>query len=421
MKKTDLKLWDGPLQQQTWRSPTSFSEPFEVFGAANFNDRKNIGNNKGGRRQMKKTEMVETPTRVTPASVTQDVATTLQSQAHECHALGDAQIPTGDTVFKAASLKKAKVEMPPTYLNLLLLQQVLETTDKHLSGGRNSKRDLKHMTECLRAQYTNFETSWKESMRSRTGDIYFQESSDLFFTAFEAVDKAYEAIAKAGDKAKTTTSKTTTTSKMATTSKTTTEAEGHLATGLVASKELENLLTGFEAAMAVETEEVKEPWERLGRIDYTDLSTLYPCSGVTVTPMTVTTPMVAWLTRGVPAPAPTPTEVKPVLTSTKGQAAARLELLCSVPLSKLPGLTFEPAMSPGEGETEALLPDSGEPEVMLPGDGETEAVLPDSGEPEAMLLGDRETEAVLPDSGEYYHLQVQANSKKIVQKNRCYF
>ena len=39
-------------------------------------------------------------------------------------------------------------------------------------------------------------------MRGRTGDIYFQESSDLFFTAFDAVDGAYEDIANAGAKLK---------------------------------------------------------------------------------------------------------------------------------------------------------------------------------------------------------------------------
>ncbi|MCP3871231.1 MAG: hypothetical protein GY703_24660, partial [Gammaproteobacteria bacterium] len=136
------------------------------------------------------------------------------------------------------------------------------------------------------------------------------------------------------------------------------------------------------AAMVVETEEVKEPWERLGRIDYTDLSTLNPCRGVTVTPTTVTTPTVALPTRKVPALAPTPTMVKPVVTTAN----------LPHPHTGWPDSGEPKAMSLDAIETGALLPDSGEPKAVLPGDGQTEAVLLDSREPMAMLLGDGETE-----------------------------
>jgi hypothetical protein len=53
----------------------------------------------GGQRRLKKTGTVATPTRVTPAPATKDVAPTLRSKADECHAIANEQIPTGDTVF----------------------------------------------------------------------------------------------------------------------------------------------------------------------------------------------------------------------------------------------------------------------------------------------------------------------------------
>ena len=94
--------------------------------------------------------------------------------------------------------------MPRVFLELVLLQDVLDAIGKHMSGDRITSWTLELLTGGLSSQYDRFEASWKEAMRSRTGDIYFQESCDLFHTAFEAVDGAYEDIASAGAKLKAT-------------------------------------------------------------------------------------------------------------------------------------------------------------------------------------------------------------------------
>jgi hypothetical protein len=65
-----------------------------------------------------------TPTMVMPALASQDVA------ADDCHAFIGVQIPKEETVFKTASLKKAKAEMPKTFLELVLLQDVLDAIGK---------------------------------------------------------------------------------------------------------------------------------------------------------------------------------------------------------------------------------------------------------------------------------------------------
>ena len=139
---------------------------------------------------------------VWPALASQDIAATLPSQTDDCHAVIGVLIPKEETVFATASLKKAKAEMPKTSLELVLLQQVLDTIGKHMDSNRISNGSLEFITECLSDHYERFEASWKKAMRSRIGDVYFQESAELCHTALRVVDKAYEDIANSGAKIK---------------------------------------------------------------------------------------------------------------------------------------------------------------------------------------------------------------------------
>jgi hypothetical protein len=79
---------------------------------------------------------------------------------------------------------------------------------------------------------------------------------------------------------------------------------------------------------------------------------------------------------------------------------AEIDTLAAAHDAKMNREVTPKARPPVAGETEAVLPDSGEPKAVLHVAGKTEAVLPDSGEPEAMPPVAGETEAVLPDSGE---------------------
>jgi hypothetical protein len=82
-----------------------------------------------------------------PALASQDVA------ADDCHIFAGVQIPKWDPVFKTASLRKAKAEMPKTYLELVLLKEVLDSVNEHMSAGRNSKGTVEIMTAALHAQF----------------------------------------------------------------------------------------------------------------------------------------------------------------------------------------------------------------------------------------------------------------------------
>ena len=93
-----------------------------------------------------------------------------------------------------------------------------------------------------------------------------------------------------------------------------------------------------------------------------DRSSPVPHKDAGVTPAAVTAPTVVQSKMVVPTP--TPTAGKPVMTTVEGQAtpsgnqaSAKLELLCSIPLAKLPGIVAKPAAVPVEAkaiaETEA--------------------------------------------------------------------
>ena len=174
-------------------------------------------------------------------------------------------------------------------------------------------------------------------MHSRTRDVYFQESWNLFQTAFQAVDGAYEDIANAGAKMKkamkttaTTTSKTATTSKMATN-------KTARAKSVQAKAAAEN--TRLEAMSTCE-------------------ATAIPDSGAKATTEASAIPY---------------SEAKAV-AEVEAQAIAEVE---------------------AQAITEADATAISEAKVWfwIPKARETEAVLPKTGKPKARLLGDGETDA----------------------------
>ena len=112
---------------------------------------------------------------VMPALASQDVAATFRSQADKCHAVADVKIPRWDPAFKISSLRKAKMEMPKTYMELVTLQEVLDSINKHISSGRNSNEALNLMETVLGVQFTNYEISWERSMHDIEGDALFDE------------------------------------------------------------------------------------------------------------------------------------------------------------------------------------------------------------------------------------------------------
>ena len=158
---------------------------------------------------MKKTEAVAKPTRVMPASATQDVPPTLwpttvtpstvtpttmavKNPKMVINAFTDAQIRTWDPVFKA-SLEKAKSEMPKTYRELEILMEVLDSISNHMSVGHNSKEKLEIMMTVLEVQFNNYEISWENSMWDVSDDVFY-EFEELYLTINEAVDKVNAAL-----------------------------------------------------------------------------------------------------------------------------------------------------------------------------------------------------------------------------------
>ena len=107
--------------------------------------------------------------------------------------------------------------------------------------------------------------------------------------------------------------------------------------GLTSIRRASEELEAFLAAFGTET------------TDLEDRSSLIPHKEAGVTPAAVAAPTVVQSKMIVPTP--TPTAVQPVMTTVEGPATAKLELLCSVPLSKIPGLSFKPAAVPGEART----------------------------------------------------------------------
>ena len=87
--------------------------------------------------------------------------------------------------------------MPKTYLELVLLQEVLDSVNTHMSVGRNSEGTLELMTAALRAQFTRYEISWQKSMLDIEGDALFDELEELYGTSYEVVKSAKEAVNKA--------------------------------------------------------------------------------------------------------------------------------------------------------------------------------------------------------------------------------
>ena len=122
-----------------------------------------------------------------PALASQDVA------ADDCNAFAGVQIPKWDPVFKTALLRKAKAEMPKTYLELVLLKEVLDSVNERMSAGRNSKGTLEIMTAALHAQFNRYEISWENSMGYVSENV-FDEFVDLYLTIDEAVVKALATI-----------------------------------------------------------------------------------------------------------------------------------------------------------------------------------------------------------------------------------
>ena len=71
---------------------------------------------------------------------------------------------------------------------------VLESVNKHMSVGRNSKGTLELMTAALRAQFARYEISWQESMIDVEEDVLFDELEEICGTTEESVHKALAEI-----------------------------------------------------------------------------------------------------------------------------------------------------------------------------------------------------------------------------------
>ena len=110
------------------------------------------------------------------------------------NAFTDAQIRTWDPVFKAASLEKAKLEMPKTYQELEILMRVLDSVSNHMSVGHNSKEKLEIMRTALKVQFNNYEISWESSWGDVSDEALFGEFQELYSIADEAVDTANKAL-----------------------------------------------------------------------------------------------------------------------------------------------------------------------------------------------------------------------------------
>merc|ERR1712051_1053083 len=131
-----------------------------------------------------------------PALASQDVAATFRSQADKCHAVADVKIPRWDPAFKIPSLRKAKMEMPKTYMELVTLQEVLDSISNHMSVGHNSKEKLEIMKTTLKIQFNNYEISWENSCGYLSSEAVFDEFQELYSIADEAVNKANKALFK---------------------------------------------------------------------------------------------------------------------------------------------------------------------------------------------------------------------------------
>ena len=136
-----------------------------------------------------------TPTMVMPELASQDVAATFWSQADadKCNAVADVKIPRWDPAFKIPSLRKAKMEMPKTYMELVTLQEVLDSISNHMSVGCNSKEKLEIMKTTLKIQFNNYELSWENSMWDVSDEVFY-EFEELYLTITEAVDKVNAAL-----------------------------------------------------------------------------------------------------------------------------------------------------------------------------------------------------------------------------------
>ena len=133
---------------------------------------------------------------VMPELASQDVAATFWSQADadKCNAVADVKIPRWDPAFKIPSLRKAKMEMPKTYMELVTLQEVLDSISNHMSVGHNSKEKLEIMKTTLKIQFNNYEISWENSCGYLSSEAVFDEFQELYSIADEAVDKANKAL-----------------------------------------------------------------------------------------------------------------------------------------------------------------------------------------------------------------------------------
>ena len=216
-------------------------------------------------------------------------------------------------------------------------------------------------------------------MHSRTRDVYFQESWNLFQTAFQAVDGAYEDIANAGAKMKkamkttaTTTSKTATTSKMATN-------KTARAKSVQAKAAAEN--TRLEAMSTCEATAIPDSGAKA-----TTEATAIPDSGAKATTEATAIP---------DSGAKATTEA----TAIPDSGAKATTEASAIPYSEAKAVAEVEAQAIAEVEAQAITEADAtaisEAKVWfwIPKARETEAVLPKTGKPKARLLGDGETDA----------------------------
>ena len=108
--------------------------------------------------------------------------------------------------LKTASLEKAKTETTEMYWEVVLLQEILDSINRHVSVGITSKGTPDLMSKALRGQFTRYEISWEKSMWDDSGNnALFDKFQELYLTVNEAVDNVLypwlHATEKAVDKA----------------------------------------------------------------------------------------------------------------------------------------------------------------------------------------------------------------------------
>ena len=92
--------------------------------------------------------------------------------------------------LETASLEKAKTETPEMYWEVVLLQEILDSINRHVSVGITSKGTLELMSKALRDQFTCYEISWENSMWDDSGNkALFDEFQELYLTVNGVVDK----------------------------------------------------------------------------------------------------------------------------------------------------------------------------------------------------------------------------------------